>query len=252
MATLIKSAFLRGAALSLVLSAICGGVAAASMVQDAGQQPADALGAKARTHATIEAGLAEDIARRLPLATADSGSAQRSRIQIKTIADLNALPGSRAVIPVKYSTAPMAILRTDTSIRSAQQLAGQTVCLAEGGNYAGLAEARYGAIEKAYPSLTDALVSLRTGACAAVVHDSTVLEELSRLPEWKKFSAQIPLGESRTLALVLPAADTTTVAQLKQAVGDWNAKSFPDALVKQVVRGISSDVHLTQRAPDAY
>ncbi|MDO8299038.1 transporter substrate-binding domain-containing protein [Lacisediminimonas sp.] len=238
----------------------CSAALAADMQQENGKLVAllvkqdrslPAVGANAadRTPASIEAGLAEDLASRLP---SGAVAGNWSRVQLRTVADISALPVSRTVVPVQYEIAPMAILRTDTAIAQPQQLKAQVVCLAQGGNYAGIAEARYGAIEKTYPSLTDALVALRTGGCDAVVHDSTVLQELAGQPEWKKFAARLPLGEARTLAFVIPAGERQTVAQLTQIVGDWNAKSVPHALARKVASKLASAVQLTQKAPDSY
>jgi polar amino acid transport system substrate-binding protein len=237
----------------------CTGALASDMQQETGKLAAllvkhaptlSAIDANAEGGApvSIEAGLAEDLANRLSGAFAGSWS----RVQLKTVADISALPISRTVVPVRYEIAPMAILRSDTAIARPQQLKGQVVCQAQGGSYAGIAEARYGAIEKTYPSLTDALVALRTGRCDAVVHDSTVLQELASQPEWKKFATIIPLGEARTLAFVIPAEERQTVAQLKQIVGDWNAKSVPHDLARKVASKLAWAVHMTQKVPDSY
>lgn len=212
-------------------------------------------GAFAAGPASIDSDLTEDLAKRLQVRSSQTPAASQaawSRVQFKAVADLGALPGSRTVVPLQYEIAPMAILRTDTLIAKPEQLNGKLVCLAQGGNYAGFAVARFGAVEKTYPSLTDALVALRTGGCDAVVHDSTVLQALAGQPEWKKFAARLPLGESRTLAFVIPAEESETVARLKEIVGDWHARSYPHALVQKVASKVAADVHMAQKAPDSY
>src|SRR3546814_17373291 len=88
----------------------------------------------------------------------------------------------------------MAIMRTDTDIKSWQQLKGRTVCLSEGGRYVGALTRQYGAVEIVFKAPADSLLALRTGGCAAAVHDDVMLKELLKLPEWKKFSSSLPPG----------------------------------------------------------
>ncbi len=211
-------------------------------------------GAFAAGPASIQPELEADLAKRLLRATPPGAAdtASWSRVQLKAVTNFSALPDSRTVVPVDYNIAPMAILRTDTLIATPEQLKGKVVCLPQAGNFAGFAAARFGAIEKTYPSLTDALVALRTGDCDAVVHDSAVLQALASQPEWKKFSARFPLGESRTLAFVIPAEQAETVARLKEIVGDWHAQSYPRDLVRKVASNVALEVHQAQKAPDCY
>jgi polar amino acid transport system substrate-binding protein len=208
-------------------------------------------GAKFRSPATIDTAIAEDLAKRLqvPLAIVDSDKAD---VQLTTINDTAAIPPSVAVIPISYRAAPMAIMRTDTSIRRWEHLKDRTVCVAQGGNHVGTLAARYGAIEKIHPSPTDALVALRTGDCDAMVHDSPMLEELIRLPEWQKFSRYLPAGRRGTLAFLVPADDRKKVSLLKQVASDWRAKDYPEALVKNAVRNIAFEVYLEQDVPDCH
>jgi polar amino acid transport system substrate-binding protein len=143
-------------------------------------------------------------------------------------------------------------MRADTFIKSWEQLKGRTVCVARDGRHVGAVASRSGAVEKIYPSLTDALIALRSGACDATVHDSAMLEELIRLPEWKKFSARLPAGQDSTLAFLVPAADSATLARLRQVANDWKAEAYPDALMKKAVRNIAFEVYLEQDVPDCH
>src|SRR3546814_19750149 len=97
----------------------------------------------------------------------------------------------------------MAIMRTDTDIKSWQQLKGRTVCLSEGGRYVGALTRQYGAVEIVFKAPADSLLALRTGGCDAAVHDDVMLKELLKLPEWKKVSARLPPGPAAPLTFVL-------------------------------------------------
>src|SRR5690606_16677638 len=116
------------------------------------------------------------------------------------------------VVPTRYRTGAMAIMRTDTDIRNWKDLRGRTVCLAQGGHYVGTLSEQYGAIEQIYPAAADALIKVREGACDAAVSDDQLLEEILRMPEWKKFSARLPAQETAPL-VILAASDNTDAIQ---------------------------------------
>ena len=210
-------------------------------------------GMKFRTPETLDTALLEDVARRvqLPLAAvrAESGKAD---IALVTIAQSDALHRHAGVIPTGYSAGPMAIMRTDTDIKAWEHLKGRKVCVSEGGHHAGTLAARYGAIEKVYKAPADSLLALRIGACDAAVHDSTMLEQLIKLPEWKKFSARLPVGPRKTLAFVVPAGDKKSAAVLKQVAAAWTASGYLDRLMNKMVRQIAFEVYLDQDVPDCH
>jgi polar amino acid transport system substrate-binding protein len=267
---------LRGALLALLLTAAHIAASAANTstsTEDAPQrrpllvsldhvEPEYKTGARHRSPATIDAELAADLARRLQMPLVTSGaekakpgsgvSAGKGALRLTDISNPGAVPATHVAVPISYSAAPAAIMRADTFIKSWEQLKGRTVCVTRDGRHAGTIASRYGAIEKAYPSMTDALVALRSGACDAAVHDNALLEELIRLPEWKKFSARLPTGQDSTLAFLVPAADGATLARLRQVANAWKAEGYPDALMKKAVRNIAFEVYLEQDVPDCH
>jgi polar amino acid transport system substrate-binding protein len=218
-------------------------------------------GDKFRSPATIDTGLATDLAKRLrrPLlavapetAKDDAGRMLGVAVQLTTLRDVAAAPPGVAVIPVGYRSAPMAIMRSDTPIKRWEDLAGRKVCVARGGNHLGTLSGRYGATEQVHPTPTDAMIALRTGVCDALVHDSPMLEELIRLPEWKKFSARLRASQRSTLAFLAPAEDQETVALLRRTAFEWDAKGVPEALVRTAVRNMAFEVYLEQEVPDCH
>lgn len=210
-------------------------------------------GAKFRTPEAIDTALLEDAAKRLqlPLATVRAPSA-KADFTLAALADNAAPRGDTVAIPTGYAAGPMAIMRTDTSIKAWEQLKGRKVCVSAGGRYVGMTEAKYGAIELVYQAPADALIALRTGLCDAAVHDNTMLEELIKLPEWKKFSARLPTGPRAMLAFVVPAADKKTSAFLTQVANEWKTGGYPDQLMKKAVRNIAFEVYLDQDVPDCH
>jgi polar amino acid transport system substrate-binding protein len=222
-------------------------------------EPAYVAGAKFRTPEGIEQMLAQDLAQRLQirLTTRLIDPAQRNShpatdFQLVALADNDPLYRTATVIPTGYSSGPMAIMRTDTAIKSWPQLKGRTVCVLDGGPYAGTLTAQYGAIEQRYKAPADSLLALRTGACDAAVHDSAMLEELIKLPEWKKFSARLPARSHRALVLIAGSSDTATAHFLQQAVADWRARHSVQQFLTKSVRNIAFEVYLDQNVPDCH
>lgn len=210
-------------------------------------------GMKFRTPEDLDTALLEDLSRRmqLPLATvrAQTGNAD---IALVALDQSDPLHRAAAVIPTGYIAGPMAIMRSDTDIKAWKQLKGRKVCVSEGGRYAGTLTARYGAIEKVHEAPADSLLALRIGACDAAVHDGTMLKALIKLPEWKKFSARLPVGPRTTLAFVVPAGDKMSAAILRQVTIAWAANGFLDHLVNKAVRQIAFEVYLDQDVPDCH
>lgn len=210
-------------------------------------------GMKFRTPETLDTALLEDVAKRLqrPLVNVRAGTG-KTDITLTTLAGNDPRHRTAKVVPTGYSAAPMAIMRTDTDIKSWEQLKGRKVCISEGGHYVGVLAAKYGATEQVHKAPADSLLALRIGACDAAVHDSALLEELIKLPEWKKFSARLPVGPSTALAFVVLPVDKKSAAFLKQVASDWAASGYLDQLMKKAVRHIAFEVYLDQDVPDCH
>ncbi|NMM38800.1 MAG: transporter substrate-binding domain-containing protein [Glaciimonas sp.] len=224
--------------------------------------PPYVAGAKYRTSESIETILAKDIAARLkvPLTTLRATPANRMQllasgkadVVLAAIADTDPFLRNAAVVPTGYSAAPLAILRTDTDIKQPEQLKGRTVCLSEGGAYVGTMVASYGALEKITKAPADSLLALRSGACDAAVHDETMLIELIKLPEWKKFSARLKVGPRTTLVLIAPAGNADTLAFLKKTAQAWAEKGYWTQIKKKWASDVAFEVYLDQNVPDCH
>lgn len=237
------------------LFAACSAVAGAPLTVALGHvMPEQRVDKKFRTPETIDGALAQDLARRMnkPLAAVPVAASGPDSIRIATLDASRAVAPGYVAIPIRYESAPMAIMRTDTTIKRWEHLKGRTVCVSEGGTHIGTLAKRYGAIEKVYPAPADALIAVRVGDCDATVHDSAMLEELIRLPEWKKFSARLPAGEGRQLALLVPASDRKTAAAARRTVSEWNRNGFAQEVMQKAVRSIAFEVYLDQDVPDCH
>ncbi len=225
--------------------------------------PAHVPGSKVRTPEGLAPLLAERLGRELPLqAVRVSGGVYRSVEGSGDGAHVDALlvpldagqivDNDKIIIPTGYRAGIMAIMRTDTDIRGWEDLRGRTVCLAEGSGLAGRMQQRWGAIEKVFRAPADALLDLRIGGCDAAVHDSTMLKALLAFPEWKKFSAQLPVQRERDLAFVLSKNDRKLADAMHSKVGEWRRHELLAKLTEQSARDIAFEVYMDQEVPDCH
>lgn len=219
-------------------------------------------GAKVRTPEGLAPILAERLATHLPVApvavespekavAAPAGQAAADALLLPVATGENA-PAQAVVIPTGYRAGIMAIMRTDTDIKRWEDLKGRTVCIAEGGGLAGQLQARYGAIEQVYRAPADALLNLRIGTCDAAVHDSTMLQALLEFPEWKKFSAQLPVLQERDLAFIVSPGNEEVARVLQTQVAEWRQDDLLKKLTRQAARDIAFEVYLDQEVPDCH
>jgi polar amino acid transport system substrate-binding protein len=259
--------------LTLVAAGLCTSAIAADGLDRAKQNrklvagvhyvvPEYKAGMKFRTPETVDTALLDDLTQRLhvslstvriePGKQVQSLRSGKVDVALAMIGDSDPLLRNATVIPTGYAAGPMAIMRSDTTIKAWEHLKGRKVCVSEGGQYVGTLASKYGAIEKVYRAPADALIAVRIGECDATVHDNVMLEELIKLPEWKKFSATLPVGPRARLAFVVPSADKTNAAFLKQVTDEWATKGHVDQLVKKSVRNIAFEVYLDQNVPDCH
>lgn len=217
-------------------------------------------GSKVRTPESLDGDLAQALAGRLnkPLRfvalqeSQDAVLALGGRDVVLAALDSTQFPDGAVAVPSGYVARPMAIMRTDTDIKTWQHLKGRTVCLSQGSLYAGKIAEQFGAIEKVQRAPADSLLALRIGECDAAVHDDILLKELLKLPEWKKFSASLPAGPARPLTFLLDHNNAEAIAQVRKLVGEWTSRRHLDALTRQRVHDIAFEVYLDQVVADCH
>ncbi len=219
-------------------------------------------GKKFRTPETLDSVLAQQLAAQLKRSMtivqnhADHSSTNANHrdvdIQIVNVSETDPTPHAVPLISVGLVTAPMAIMRSDTKLTEWKQLKGRSVCVSKDGRYVGVIAREFGAIESVYLSAADALLALRTGHCDAAVHDDILLNELIKLPEWKKFAARLPPHSYSSLSFAVMKGNSSLVAALKRIVSDWKKTAFLNQQLKLMVRNIAFEVYLSQDVPDCH
>ncbi|AEK63371.1 transporter substrate-binding domain-containing protein [Collimonas fungivorans] len=226
--------------------------------------PAHVAGAKYRTAESFDTTVAADLAQRLGVRLRTVKVTARDRQQLLAQgkvdllllnlkqADADTFGASARLLPTAYQANPKLIMRSDTDIKRLAQLRGRSICVAQGGAYVGSMAAAYGAVEKVYKAPADALLALRTGACDAAVHDDAVLNGMLDLPEWKKFSASLPLpANPATLTFAVRPADTGLGDYLQQTASALDS-SYWAGNRKKWISNVAFEVYLDQNVPDCH
>ncbi|MGS0741516.1 ABC transporter substrate-binding protein [Glaciimonas sp. GG7] len=187
---------------------------------------------------------------RLSLLT--SGNVDALLIRVSDLA-LARLRRTFKVEPTGYQDQPKLIMRSDTDIKQWSQLKGRSVCISEGSSYVGSLHARYGAREQVMKAPADTLLALRVGNCDATVHDAGMLDQMLKLPEWKKFSASLPLAGTMTrLVWVLRPEDDALHRVVVDLMDEWRLNDYWAIARKRWVNDVAFEVYLDQNVPDCH
>lgn len=162
------------------------------------------------------------------------------------------LRSAAAVTPAGFGSGASVSMRTDTTIRRWDDLAGRTVCVSEAGTAArALAEA-HGAAVRVERAPARALMQVRTGDCDAAIHDQAVLDELFRRPEWRKFSATLPAVRPTDLVVAHAPHDGTLGARIGAALADIGSERAWAGRRQRWAANVAFEVYLDQEAPDCH
>ncbi|WP_038492502.1 transporter substrate-binding domain-containing protein [Collimonas arenae] len=227
--------------------------------------PQYVAGAKYRTPESFDHTVAEDLAKQLGVHLVTVKVTAQNRLQMLaqgkvdlllldlTEADADILRVNASLLPTAYQASPKLIMRNDTDIKRLAQLKGRSICMAQGSRYIGAMGKNYAAVEKIYKAPADALLALRTGGCDAAMHDDAVLNGMLALPEWKKFSASLPLSASAArLTFVLRPKDGELASYLQRLNQEWSRGSYWADNQKTWINDVAFEVYLDQNVPDCH
>ena len=83
------------------------------------------------------------------------------------------------------------------------------------------------------------------------MHDDTLLKVLLKLPEWKKFSAQLAPVSRQILVLQVRGNDPADLTAARQAAARWNDAFWLNA-IRKWVNNVAFEVYLDQNVPDCH
>lgn len=226
--------------------------------------PPLAAGAKVRTPERLDPAIAQRLGKDLGLPVVlkqvDAGQAQAllaSGAVDLVLADQTdaqgdaMLPSGIKRVPTGYATRPQAVIRDDTAMRRWPDVVGHTVCMSQAAVAAQALARHWGAQVRIYPVPSDALVAVREGQCDLGLVDDTVWAPLMSYPEWKKFSATLPLEDSAVEHVWL-LRDKAEAGWLAGEMREWRGQGAWRKMATQWARNVAFDVYLDQSVPDCH
>lgn len=121
--------------------------------------------------------------------------------------------------PVYYTSALTALTASEAGPQSWSELAGHTVCVSSGSPHQDFVT-HLGGIARSYPSAAQALIGLKLGECQAVAGDQLLLEQIARLPEWRRYDHLLPVQVASTVTLRVEANGPALQKRIEQAMTD--------------------------------
>ena len=151
-----------------------------------------------------------------------------------------------------YRSGLSVAMRSDTDVRAWKDLAGLVVCTTAENLRAHEQAAQVKGRLKVFDAPAQALVQVRTGACAAAILDRSQLEPLLAQKEWLKFSATLPATRDSPLEAWLDegrvglAAPIRTAMQAIGTTGHWAQRR------QKWAANVAFEVYFDQTGPDCH
>ncbi|MBS7534455.1 transporter substrate-binding domain-containing protein [Ancylobacter sonchi] len=220
---------------------------------------ADVPAARLYTQDGFDLDLAAEIGRRLgrkvelvAIGEAPAGALADGRIDLAVaLPEATETTSNPEWLPSGYRSGLTVAMRTDTDIRSWDDLAGRKLCVVASNARARRLVRDSGAQEIVQPVPALALMKVRTGECDAAVHDEVVLRRLFGEAEWKKFSATLPARAPISLAVALPPG-SPLAGELRPLVASFADSPYWDRKAGEWARNVALEVYLEQDAPDCH
>jgi len=226
--------------------------------------PTPAAGAKVRTPERIDVDIAQRLGKRLglPVILKQVDATDAQALLAGGAVDLiladqdsdqgdDVLPEGVKRVSTGYVVQPQAVIRSDTSLRRWPDVTGHTVCMADAALSARDLAQRWGARVQTYPVPSAALVAVREGKCDLGLVDDTTWASLTGYPEWKKYSATLPL-DGPALTRVWLVRGQPEAGWLNREMHAWRAQGAWKAMTAQWARDVAFDVYLDQEVPDCH
>ncbi len=152
-------------------------------------------------------------------------------------------------IETGYGSALTVAMRSDTTIRSWNDLEGRTACVSDGNEEALALATRHKARIRKEPVPARSLMRVRTGECDVAIHDAVLLDRLFRQENWQKFSATLQPVGARDLHL---SASPATREEFAAALARINAEKPWSRRVERWAANVAFEIYLDQEAPDCH
>lgn len=210
----------------------------------------------------FESDLAQEIGARLgaeielvAVAESDHLAALRERrvdAVLRRAAADDAFRRAAVVLPTGFESGLSPVMRSDKPLPRWSEMAGRVICVTQA-NTRGQALARsLGAELRTLRAPAEALMLVRTGECAAAIHDRAVLGALFRKKFWRKFSATLPPADPSELVLGVSRERAELAAVLRGALANLGTTEQWRQREERWAELVSFEVYRDQVAADCH
>lgn len=210
----------------------------------------------------FEADLAQEIGAQLraeielvAVAESDQIAALRERrvdAVLRRAAADDAFRRAAVVLPTGFESGLSPVMRSDKPLPRWSEMAGRVICVTQA-NARGQALARsLGAELRTLRAPAEALMLVRTGECAAAIHDRAVLGALFRKKFWRKFSATLPPADPSELVLGVSRERAELAGVLRGALANLGTTEQWRQREERWAELVSFEVYRDQVAADCH
>lgn len=166
-------------------------------------------------------------------------------------------PGERldagiARLATQFESGQSLAMRSDRPLREWSELAGKTVCATEANERGQRVARRYGAIVTTVRAPAQALMLVRTGECAAAIHDRASLDQLFGKMSWQKFSATLPPVDPSQLVALVSKERSALVDDVRRALTVLGSAAQWEQRTKRWAQLVAFEVYRDQVAADCH
>ncbi|MFW5834292.1 MAG: transporter substrate-binding domain-containing protein [Pseudomonadota bacterium] len=132
------------------------------------------------------------------------------------------------VEPPYYASGVSALVASSSPITAMADLSGERVCLTSGAFFNRRLVEDLGVQPRLYHGTRDALIALKTGACAAYAYDDTALKQVMLQPGWAEFRLLEPSIDVTDWVIAVPlgTADEPLGQALAATLDEWHRTGF--------------------------
>ncbi|MFG1347841.1 transporter substrate-binding domain-containing protein [Xanthobacter autotrophicus DSM 431] len=164
----------------------------------------------------------------------------------------DALRTSARVLDTGFQSGLSLAMRSDRPLGSWAELKGRVVCVSEANGHARAMAERLGAEVRVVRAPAPALMQMRTGECAAAIHDRALLDPLFAKMSWQKFSATLPPVEPTGLVVAVAPGEEILAAAVKATLAPLDTRERWQQRREKWAATVSFEVYRDQVAADCH
>jgi polar amino acid transport system substrate-binding protein len=159
---------------------------------------------------------------------------------------------SAEILTTRLESGESVVMRSDRPLRQWRELAGRIVCATEANGRGQQIARALGAEVRTLRAPAQALMWVRTGECAASIHDRVALDPLFKKMSWQKFSATLPPTGPTSLVIAVAKDRGVLAGEIKQALAPLDSAKQWQRRIDRWAELVSFEVYRDQVAADCH